>query len=90
MLFGIKHDQQIVDFSLQQLRPLDAILIASDVAVSVSLTGLKLDSSRIGPEGGVAIAEALKVNAGSLTRLDFSEGDGLHQGSGQLLLGGGQ
>ena len=40
MLFGIKHDQTEADFSNKSLGPVDAILIASDLAVSASLTNL--------------------------------------------------
>ena len=38
MLFGIKHDQTEADFKGQSLGPVDAILIASDLSVSSSLT----------------------------------------------------
>ena len=38
MLFGIKHDQTSADLSSSRLQPADAILIASDVTVSASLT----------------------------------------------------
>ena len=41
MLFGIKHDQTEVDFGQQGLSPVDAILLASDLSVSASLTSVR-------------------------------------------------
>ena len=38
MLFGIKHGQTEASFKGQHLGPLDAILLANDLAVSTSLT----------------------------------------------------
>ena len=38
MLFGIKHDQTKADFSFQNLKLPDAVLIANDISVSRSLT----------------------------------------------------
>ena len=40
MLFGIKHNQSEANFTRQGLGPVDAILIASDLAVSASLTSV--------------------------------------------------
>ena len=40
MLFGIKHDQKEANFHNQSLGPVDAILMASDLAVSGSLTSV--------------------------------------------------
>ena len=41
MLFGIKHDQTEADFQRQGLGPVDAILIASDLSVSASVTEVR-------------------------------------------------
>ena len=41
MLFGIKHHQTKADFQDQLLGPVDAILIASDLSVSSSLTSVR-------------------------------------------------
>ena len=78
MLFGIKHDQKEADFSSEHLGPVDAILVASDLAVSGSLTSLNLNMNKIGAEGGVAIAEALKVNR-SLKKLAVPDGVQKHE-----------
>ena len=59
MLFGIKHDQTEVDFRSQGLSPVDAILIASDLSVSPSLTELNIDGNEIGQDGALAIAQAI-------------------------------
>ena len=70
MLFGVKPDEKLADFSGSELSPSDGILIASDLTVSSNLTELDLQSNQIGPEGGKAIAEALKVNQ-FLTKLSL-------------------
>ena len=41
MLFGIKHDQTEATFQDQALGPVDAILIASDLSFSASLTSVR-------------------------------------------------
>ena len=41
MLFGIKHNQTEAIFQGQGLGPVDAILIASDLAVSASITSVR-------------------------------------------------
>ena len=84
MLFGIKHDQEKADFGYERLRPVDAILVASDLAVSGSLTSLNLMGNNIGDKGGVAIAEALKVN-GSLTSLDLRLNKNISQETKKML-----
>ncbi|KOO31958.1 hypothetical protein Ctob_004793 [Chrysochromulina tobinii] len=68
MLSGMTRDQSLAYFSGQNLRPADAILIASDLKFMAVLTTLDLDSNNIGNNGAKAIAEALKVN-GVLTEL---------------------
>ena len=81
-LCGIHRDQTTADFSRQNLKPPDAILLASDLSqagVTGSLTALNLSSNHIGghyrngkmvhtPEGPKAVADALLVN-GSLTKM---------------------
>jgi Ran GTPase-activating protein (RanGAP) involved in mRNA processing and transport len=77
MLFAIKHDQTEADFCGNGLGAADAILIASDVSVSGSLTSLNLSSNisysnrEQGPAFAAAIAEGLKVS-GSLTSLNLA------------------
>jgi len=63
MLFGIKHDQTEADLHGQNLKPVDAILIASDLQVSRVLTKLDLSQNWVGPQLGIVMAGALKVNA---------------------------
>jgi len=74
MLFGIKHDQKEADFSGQRppLGPVDAILIANDLAVSASVTECNLRSDSLGDKGAEAIATALKESTTSkLQKLDM-------------------
>ena len=71
MLFGIKHSQEEADFNYEKLYlQVDAILIASDLAVTGSLTSLNLRGNNFGNEGSRVIAEALRINS-SLTSLDI-------------------
>ena len=70
MLFGVKPNDTLADFSGSQLSPSDGVLIASDLTVSLALIELDLQSNQLGPEGGKAIAEALKVNR-FLTKLSL-------------------
>ena len=68
-LCGIGPDQTEANFSDWDLKPADAILLASDLlqaSVSGALTDLNLRSNQIGVEGAEAIADALRVN-GALT-----------------------
>ena len=46
MLFGIKHDQKEANFHSQGLGSVDAILIASDLFVSISLVEVRARSVR--------------------------------------------
>jgi hypothetical protein len=62
MLSGMTRDQSLAYFPGQNLRPADAILIASDLKFMAVLTNLDLFNNSIGAEGAIAIAEALKVN----------------------------
>ena len=63
MLFGMKHDQTEADLSRQSLGPVDAILVASDMAVSKSLTSINLsrnNSCRGGkPSRGISVSKSL-------------------------------
>ena len=70
MLSGMTRDQSLAYFSGQNLRPADAILIASDLKFMAVVTTLFLSNNSIGDEGAKAIAEALKVNA-VLTSVDL-------------------
>ena len=78
MLSGMRRDQTAAKYyDLQyddpSLQPADAILIASDLKFMAVLTELRLVGlSKIGAEGALAIAEALKVNA-VLTLLRFDD-----------------
>jgi hypothetical protein len=63
MLSGMTRDQTYSNFSSQNLRPADAILIASDLKFMAVVTTLDLQFNSIGNEGAKAIAEALKVTA---------------------------
>ena len=81
-LCGIQRDQTAADFSNQDLKPPDAILLASDLSqagVTGSLTSLDLSDTQLcgvtrwgsgtyNTEGITAIADALRVN-GSLTEV---------------------
>ena len=76
MLFGIKHDQTVADFSSQGLGPVDAVLIASDLRVSAVITNLNLAQNDLTNHGrdmsGIqAIADALKSGMAVLTNLDL-------------------
>jgi hypothetical protein len=70
MLSGMTRDQSLAYFPGQNLRPADAILIASDLKFMAVVTNLDLFNNSIGAEGAIAIAEALKVNA-VVTTLDL-------------------
>ena len=83
-LCGIRREQTTANFSKQNLKPPDTILLASDLSQAVvtgALTALNLSSNEIGghwvngeivstPEGPKAIADALRVN-GSLTKMRY-------------------
>jgi len=64
MLSGMRRDQTEAKLNSQGLQPADAILIGSDLQfMAAVLTCLRLDANKIGVDGAMAIAEALKVNA---------------------------
>ena len=71
MLSSMTCDQTEAYFYETDLRPADAILIASDLIFMAVLTTLCLGSNSIGDEGAKAIAEALKVNT-VMTELNLS------------------
>ena len=60
MLFGLKHGQTTASFQGERLGPLDGILLASDLAVSDSLTECNLNNNRLGAVGWAAIFTALR------------------------------
>ena len=60
LMSGIRHNQARASFRRDRcLGPADAILVASDLAVSESLTSVDICACNIGSEGADAIAEAL-------------------------------
>jgi len=66
-LCGIRRDQSTADFSKQNLKPRDAILLASDLSQAVvtgALTKIELSRNFIGEEGKALIREALQGKAG--------------------------
>ena len=62
MLSGMKHDQAKADLSSQRLGLADAILIASDMAVSKSLKECDLCGNNLGQVGWCAIFDTLRDN----------------------------
>ena len=73
-LCGIQRDQTTADFSNQNLKPPDAILLASDLLqadVTGGLTKMSLAKNELGEEGTKAICEALEQNK-TLKELDIS------------------
>ena len=74
MLSGIKRDQQEADFRELGLKPADAILIASDLTVTHTLTSIDLHGNELGAEGGKALAGALAGNT-TLTKIYLEYND---------------
>jgi hypothetical protein len=88
-LCGIQRDQTTADFSNQNLKPPDAILLASDLSQAVvtsALTSINLSNNVLcgvdkwgqgtyTAEGITAIADALRVN-GALTGCDLRSSKG--------------
>ena len=70
MLFGIKHDQKEADFSGQRLGPADGILIASDLAVSASLTSINLSNNNL-----TGVSETDFVHVSKVQGSSFNVGD---------------
>ena len=62
MLSGMTRNQTEAKFISQNLKPAEAILIASDLQFMAVLTRLELQMNSIGNGGAKAISEALKVN----------------------------
>ena len=58
-LCGIKPDQKEANFSDQNLKAADAVLLAYDIKVNAPLNKLDLTYNDIGVEGAKAIAAAL-------------------------------
>ncbi|KOO34554.1 nlrc3 receptor [Chrysochromulina tobinii] len=66
-LCGIRRDQTTADFRDKDLKPPDAILLASDLSQAVvtgALTKIELSRNFIGEEGKALIREALQGKAG--------------------------
>ena len=75
-LCGIRRDQTTADFCFKDLKPPDAILLASDLSqasVTGSLTKMSLAKNHLLEEGTKAICEALEQNK-TLKELDISGG----------------
>ena len=73
-LCGLDESQTEVDLSKQNLKPIDAKLIAWELTtgyVSASLTSIDLSWNDLRKDGAVAVANALHVNA-SLTELNLN------------------
>ena len=66
MLFGIKHDQTVANFISQGLGPEDAILIASDLAVSASMTVTDMRYNKLDTESATMLATIAKEKGISL------------------------
>ena len=58
-LCGIEPDQKEADFSHQNLKAADAVLLAYDIKVNAPLTDLNISYNEIGVEGAKAIAAVL-------------------------------
>lgn len=72
-LCGIQRDQTIANFHFQGLKPVDAILLASDLSqadVTGSLTSLSLGDNPLGDQGIEALSVGLKESK-SLAILDL-------------------
>ena len=73
-LCGIQRDQTIANFHFQGLKPVDAILLASDLSqadVTGSLTSLSLGDNNLGDQGVEVLSIGLK-DSKSLATLDLS------------------
>jgi len=81
MLSGIKHDQTEADLSNNFLKPADGILIASDLMVTAVLTSLELFGNRIGNDGAIALADALKSGKSVLTSLNLKDNNIRNEGA---------
>ena len=57
MLFGIKFDQEVADLSSRELGPVDAVLIASDMAISSSLTECNVRGNNLDVESAKLLAK---------------------------------
>ena len=78
-LCGIQRDQTTADFSNQNLKPPDAILLASDLlqaCVTGALTSVSLTGNKLGDEGWGAIFAAICGNKDSkIMAMDASSED---------------
>jgi hypothetical protein len=60
-LCGLNREETALDFSGQYLVAGDAVLIANDISDMRAMTSLDLSSNKLGSEGAVHVAEAIKV-----------------------------
>ena len=60
-LCGLSREETELDFSGQKLDAGDAVLIANDISDMGAITSLDISSNKIGSEGAVRVAEAIKV-----------------------------
>jgi len=74
MLSGIDHDQTSADFHNQNLGPVDAVLIESDLRLSASLTSINLSRNKLGlfSGQGVEVLTPAIRDSRSLTSVDLS------------------
>ena len=64
MLSGIKHDQTEANFRLQDLKPADGIVIASDLMVSAVLKSLDVRANRLDDEAKQTLRDAVNGRDG--------------------------
>jgi hypothetical protein len=70
-LCGLSKEETELDFSGQKLEAGDAVLIANDISDMGALTKIDISDNMLGPEGGKALAEALKGNQ-IITKLNIA------------------
>ena len=69
-LCGIKPDQKEANFSSQELKDADAVLLAYDIKVNAPLKSLSIGTNKLGVEGVGVLCESLKTNT-TLETLDM-------------------
>ena len=72
-LFGMKHDQTEADFSRQNLKPVDAILVASDLLVCGSLTQLDVSFNSMKDAGVKLLRDAVKGREGFVLKDAYND-----------------
>ena len=86
MLFGMKHDQTEADFSGQGLGSADAILIASDLSASGSMTECNVLYNDLDIESATMLVEAVKDKDISLSGIKPDQKSADYNGFGHLRL----